>query len=172
MNRGELDAKLQELGITNEMVQASKLPFQEEPEDLIDAGIDYYGRKQKLAACANKAWLEMKASARLDGHDIKIISAFRSIEYQCNLISKKLTQGQTILKILRTNAIPGYSEHHSGRALDLHSGNGAPLDECFEKEPAFFWLTENAGKFKFYMSYPEKNGFGIIYEPWHWCYRD
>ena len=39
MNRGELDVKLQELGITNEMVQASKLPFQEEPEDLIDAGI-------------------------------------------------------------------------------------------------------------------------------------
>ena len=58
MNRGELDVKLQELGITNEMVQASKLPFQEEPEDLVDAGIDYYGRKQKLAACANKAWLE------------------------------------------------------------------------------------------------------------------
>ena len=76
MKRGELDVKLQELGITNEMVQASKLPFQEEPEDLIDAGIDYYGRKQKLAACANKAWLEMQASARLDGHDIKIISAF------------------------------------------------------------------------------------------------
>ena len=46
------------------------------------------------------------------------------------------------------------------------------VDECFEKEPAFFWLTENAGKFQFYMSYPEKNGFGIIYEPWHWCYRD
>ena len=60
------------------MVQASKLPFQEEPEDLIDAGIDYYGRKQKLAACANNAG-EMQASARLDGHDIKIISAFRSM---------------------------------------------------------------------------------------------
>jgi D-alanyl-D-alanine carboxypeptidase len=72
---------------------------------------------------------------------------------------------------LRVNAIPGYSEHHTGRALDLHTGEAEPLSETFELEPAFAWLQEHALTYGFTMSYPKNNELGIAYEPWHWCYR-
>ena len=172
MNNGKLKAKFQELGITNKMVEACKLPFQAEPEDLVDAGFDFFGRKQKLAVNAHEAWIEMRTNAKNDGLNIHIVSGFRSIEYQCNLISRKLAEGQRIHQILLVNAIPGFSEHHTGRAIDLHSGEGTPLDEAFENEPAFFWLSKNAAKFNFFLSYPKDNSDGIIYEPWHWCYQD
>ena len=172
MNREELKAKYQELGITDKMVEACKLPFQAEPEDLIDAGLDYYGRKQKLAVNAHEAWIKMRTAAKNDGLNIQIVSGFRSIEYQCGIISRKLSAGQRIQQILLVNAIPGFSEHHTGRAVDLHSGEGAPLDTAFESEPAFFWLIQNAEKFKFFLSYPKDNSEGIIYKPWHWCYQD
>lgn len=172
MIRGKLKAKFQKLGITDKMVDDCKLPFQAEPEDLVDAGLDYYGRKQKLASKANEAWINMRSAAKNEGLDIQIVSGFRSIEYQCNLITSKLEKGETIQQILRVNAIPGYSEHHTGRAVDLHAGQGKPLDETFEKEPAFFWLVQSAKKFNFFLSYPKDNDKGVIYEPWHWCYRN
>jgi len=172
MIRGKLKAKFQELGITDKMIEACKLPFQVEPEDLIDAGLDYYGRKQKLAVKAHEAWIKMRNAAKNDGLNIQIVSGFRSIEYQCSIISRKLAEGQRIQQILLVNAIPGFSEHHTGRAVDLHSGEGTPLDAAFENEPAFFWLIQNAEKFNFFLSYPKDNSEGIIYEPWHWCYQD
>ena len=172
MIREELKAKYQELGITDKMIEACKLPFQGEPEDLIDAGLDYYGRKQKLAVNAKEAWIKMRTAAKNDGLNIQIVSGFRSIEYQCGIIRRKLSEGQRIQQILLVNAIPGFSEHHTGRAVDLHSGEGAPLDTAFESEPAFFGLIQNAEKFNFFLSYPKDNKEGIIYEPWHWCYQD
>ncbi|MBK7960075.1 MAG: D-alanyl-D-alanine carboxypeptidase family protein [Bdellovibrionales bacterium] len=33
---------------------------------------------------------------------------------------------------------------------------------------AVLWLTENASRFEFQLSYPRNNDHGIIYEPWHW----
>ena len=113
----------------------------------------------------------MRSAAKNEGLDIQIVSGFRSIEYQCNLITSKLEKGETIQQILRVNAIPGYSEHHTGRAVDLHAGQGKPLDETFEKEPAFFWLVQSAKKFNFFLSYPKDNDKGVIYEPWHWCFE-
>jgi D-alanyl-D-alanine carboxypeptidase len=68
------------------------------------------------------------------------------------------------------NAIPGFSEHHTGRALDLHAGDGKPLETTFENHPAFAWLCDNAAEFNFHLSYPRNNPSGIDYEPWHWCF--
>jgi D-alanyl-D-alanine carboxypeptidase len=73
-------------------------------------------------------------------------------------------------EILLVNAIPGYSEHHTGRALDLHAGDGKPLETAFENHPAFSWLCDHAAEFNFHLSYPRGNPDGINYEPWHWCF--
>ena len=73
-------------------------------------------------------------------------------------------------EIFSVLARPGYSEHHTGRALDLHSPGSALLEEDFENTEAFIWLKKNGNKYGFYMSYPRNNDFNIIYEPWHWCF--
>ena len=71
-----------------------------------------------------KAWQEMSRAARSEGIDLKLVSAYRSIDYHCELIQSKLNDGRTIDDIFCVNAIPGHSEHHTGRALDLHADDG------------------------------------------------
>ena len=63
---------------------------------------------------------------------------------------------------------PGWSEHHSGRALDISAPGEPAAEESFEATPAFAWLTTNAGAHGFTMSYPRDNPHGIVHEPWHW----
>ena len=61
----------------------------------------------------------------------------------------------------------GYSEHQLGTTLDIIApGQGGVLDG-FENTPAYTWLTTNAYKYGFVLSYPKNNGF-YVFEPWHW----
>ncbi|MBT8145423.1 MAG: D-alanyl-D-alanine carboxypeptidase family protein, partial [Gammaproteobacteria bacterium] len=64
-----------------------------------------------------------------------------------------------------------FSEHHTGRALDLNTDGCAVLQEEFENTSAFQWLMAEAQSFGFILSYPRDNPWGIVYEPWHWCYQ-
>ena len=70
--------------------------------------------------------------------------------------------------ILQVNAAPGFSEHHSGLALDIGTPGEPPAEETFEHTAAFAWLQSDAGQHGFAMSYPRDNPNGIVYEPWHW----
>ncbi len=171
MNENDLADRLRALGITEEMVSNCRMPCYEETEDLVDAGEDMFGRPQKMTEETCSAWLRMQAAAEASGIQLKLVSAHRSIDYQCELIRQKLEQGREIADILCVNAIPGYSEHHTGRALDLHAGDGEPLLEAFEEQPAFGWLCDHASEFGFYLSYPRDNPEDIDYEPWHWCFQ-
>ena len=120
---------------------------------------------------AAEAWHKMKNSAASVSVCLQVVSAFRSVDYQLNILRRKLDQGQAIDDILRVSAAPGYSEHHSGRALDLTTPGCAVLEEEFEDSEAFNWLTEHAANFGFHMSFPRNNPHGVIFEPWHWAWR-
>jgi D-alanyl-D-alanine carboxypeptidase len=100
------------------------------------------------------------------------VSGFRSIDYQAALIRKKIEAGQRIENILAVNAAPGFSEHHSGMAVDIATPGSRPLTEEFEATDAFRWLQEAAAGFGFSMTYPRENPWGIAYEPWHWSIKD
>jgi D-alanyl-D-alanine carboxypeptidase len=157
------------LGITADYAATCRLPLQREATELCECEADIFGRTQMLTPAALACWQPMKKAAAEDGINLLIVSAFRSIEYQCELIRSKLEKGFTLEQILTVNAAPGYSEHHSGRALDLTTDDCKPLDEDFENTPAFAWLTRNASKYSFYLSYPRDSATGLIYEPWHWA---
>lgn len=113
----------------------------------------------------------MSASAADDGITLQVVSAFRSASYQLLIIERKLERGQCIDEILRVSAAPGYSEHHSGRVVDITTPEFAALEEEFEHSAAFAWLQSDASRFGFSLSYPRGNRHGIAYEPWHWCWR-
>ncbi|MED7818850.1 MULTISPECIES: M15 family metallopeptidase [unclassified Francisella] len=151
-----------------------KVIFLEVPsKDLIHAGKDFFGRDLFLEKAAYKAWLDLKETAKIDQVELFIVSGFRSYEYQQKIIDRKLANGQTLDEITKVNALPGQSEHHTGRAIDLTTTNEKEvLTEEFEKTLAFKWLTKNAHKFGFVMSFPPNNKYGFIYEPWHWCYQN
>ncbi|HIE5651183.1 TPA: M15 family metallopeptidase, partial [Stenotrophomonas maltophilia] len=80
-------------------------------------------------------------------------------------------RGLSVAEILKVNAAPGFSEHHSGHALDIGTPGDAPAEESFERTDAFAWLQAHARGHGFHLSYPRGNPHGIVYEPWHWCWR-
>jgi D-alanyl-D-alanine carboxypeptidase len=164
-----LEKLLTELGIPADYGRQRDLPRFAEANDLIDVGPNLVGSMQRLTPRAAIQWQELTAAAARDGVCLLIVSGFRSIEYQANLIRNKLASGQNLEEILTVNAAPGYSEHHTGQAIDIATKGSRPLTEQFEETEAFAWLRSNAVKFGFSMTYPRENPFGIIYEPWHWA---
>lgn len=158
-----------ELGIPDDYGNDGVRPTFEEATDLVDVGPNLVGRMQRLTPDTAAAWQEMQSAARHGGITLLIVSGFRTVEYQASLIRKKINAGQSLSQILAVNAAPGFSEHHSGRAIDIASPGSRPLTEEFEETEAFVWLQKNALQFGFEMSYPRENAQGFIYEPWHWA---
>lgn len=150
---------------------ADRLPPHAEAEALVDAGANILGRPVRLDPAAHAAWLEMSRAALGDGITLLLVTGFRSYDHQARLIRKKLNQGRAIADILETDAAPGHSEHHTGRAVDVATPGSRPLTEDFEGSPAFGWLAANAGRFGFSLSYPRGNLHGLAYAPWHWMWR-
>lgn len=138
---------------------------------LVDVGNDCFERPTKLHPQAATAWSKMQQAAAEDGIELQLVSAFRSLPYQAALIQKKLDSGQPLTEILKVNAAPGHSEHHTGCAIDLNTPGCDPLEQAFENTEAFSWLQQHAQSHGFVMSYPKDNNHGIIYEPWHWCFH-
>ena len=89
---------------------------------------------------------------------LKIISAFRSREYQDKLRRESPNSGSAGLAV--------NSPHFTGRALDLYVG-GEPVDTRDSNRalqvqtPVYRWLVRNAERFGFRP---------YCYEPWHWEY--
>ncbi|MGI9065881.1 MAG: D-alanyl-D-alanine carboxypeptidase family protein [Pyrinomonadaceae bacterium] len=89
---------------------------------------------------------------------LKIISAFRSREYQEKLRRESPNSGSAGLAV--------NSPHFTGRALDLYVG-GEPVDtrdsnRAVQVETRVYqWLVRNADRFGFRP---------YCYEPWHWEY--
>jgi len=159
------------LGVPRDYGRARGLPLVREPRRLACIGPDIHQRLQWLVPRAARALAHMVAAAAGDGVALQPVSAFRSAEYQLGILRRKLERGQSIEEILRVSAAPGYSEHHSGRAVDLTTPGHAALEEVFEQSPAFAWLEANAARFGFALSFPRGNRHGIAYEPWHWCWH-
>ncbi len=142
-----------------------------EARDLVLTEVGAHGREHLLTPAAAAAWHGMKQAALGDGVTIFIVSAFRSVERQTQIVRRKLMSGIPLAQVLAVSALPGFSEHHSGRAVDVGTPNCLPLDYSFEGTAAFAWLQPNAAAFNFRLSYPANNSEGYVYEPWHWCYH-
>ncbi|HET9032318.1 MAG TPA: M15 family metallopeptidase [Dokdonella sp.] len=169
--RMQVIAAAQAIGIPRDYGRLHHLRVVREPRKLVCIGEDIHGRHQWLAPRAARAWQRMHDAAANDDVVLQIVSAYRSASYQLLIVERKLARGQSIEDILRVSAAPGYSEHHSGRVVDITTPGYVALEEEFELSPAFAWLQREAQRFGFSLSYPRGNRHGIAYEPWHWCWR-
>jgi LAS superfamily LD-carboxypeptidase LdcB len=142
-----------------------------EPDRLRYAGPDVLQRSLWLEENTAIALRAMRNAAAESAVTLLPVSGFRSVAYQDGLIRRKIDRGQTLEQILQVNAPPGFSEHHSGRAVDITAPGEPLLEESFESTLAFAWLREHAATFGFSLSYPRGNALGVVYEPWHWCWH-
>jgi len=138
---------------------------------LSEIGLDAFGRQVYLTPEAGDAWQAMQRAAGEEGLQLLLLSGFRSVARQEEILSRKLADGGAFAEILRVSAYPGFSEHHTGRAVDVGSSACAHFEEAFEQTPEYAWLEKRAAEFGFFLSYPRDNACGIVFEPWHWCFR-
>ena len=167
----EVSLILRELGIPETYGVDRRLALQPEATELVVAGRDIYDRELRLQPVAAAGWESIQKSARRDGIVLQLVSGFRSVEYQRGIIPRTLAKGLHSQEILRSSAAPGYSEHHTGRAIDVTTPGSQPVEVEFEHTLAFGWLRENARAHGFRMSYPKGNPHGVVYEPWHWFFE-
>lgn len=168
----KVDSLLASLGIALDTVAARSLVLYPEATNLVVAETGENGREHLLVPAAARAWSALRQAAQGDRVVLTIVSAFRSVERQAEIVRAKLARGQSIDEILSVSAPPGYSEHHTGCAVDLTTEGVRALEVEFEGTAAFDWLCGNAERFGFFLSYPRQNRHGYMYEPWHWCFKE
>lgn len=125
----------------------------------------------QLRSNAAVKFRQMQAAAQAEGINLIPISAFRSMEDQDQLFfGIKEQRVQNATKRAKVSAPPGYSEHHTGYAVDIGDGNAPAthLEPSFANTPTFSWLKQNAPRYSFELSFPPNNEQGVSYEPWHW----
>src|SRR5699024_774908 len=159
-----------ELGVPENYGVRHRMPVVPEAEQLQLADRDMFEREQRLTPAAADAFKRMRDAALTANIEIRLVSGYRAIAYQANLLKRKLDQGQAMNEILRVSAPPGFSEHHSGRAIDVTTRGVKPLEEDFAGTEAYDWLLNHARVFGFRESYPRHNRHRIAWEPWHWYY--
>ena len=145
------------------------LPYSVAPENELQP-ISRDGRI-RLRTVATASFMKMQAEAKAQGVNLVPISGFRSLEEQNHLFFDiKQQRNQATSERAEVSAPPGYSEHHTGYAVDIGDGSTPTtnLSQKFEKTPAFKWLKQNAHRFSFEMSFTRDNAQGVSYEPWHW----
>jgi LAS superfamily LD-carboxypeptidase LdcB len=164
--------KLQdELGIPADYGVRHRMQLQTEAKTLVPVGRDIFNRDQRLVPAAATAWTRLQTAAAGHSIELKLVSAFRGVTYQANLFRRKLEEGQSMERILTVSAPPGFSEHHSGQAIDVTTTGIKPLEPEFGETKAYRWLRSNAGIYGFRETYPRDNRHGIDWEPWHWRYH-
>ncbi len=121
----------------------------------------YEAYKRLVAAAVAERSLGLahtRGGLAADEKYLKIISAFRSREYQEKLRRESPNSGTAGLAV--------NSPHFTGRALDLYIG-GEPVDTLDSNRDlqvqtrVYQWLVRNAERFGFRP---------YCYEPWHWEY--
>lgn len=123
--------------------------------------VDEYLHQEAVAALKR-----MMEAAQTDGISLFLVSGFRDLSTQAILFQNRSAEQGTPELAAKSVAPPGYSEHHTGYAVDLADGLGDFLD--FEQTPAFRWMMAHAYDYGFELSFPLHNPQGVDYEPWHW----
>lgn len=111
------------------------------------------------------ALVSMAEAARTDSIMLVADSGWRSLSFQRRIIRNRMASGDSFEEVLNSVAPPGYSEHHTGRALDL-----VPSEARFAFTETYRWLKVHAAEFGFYETLPEDPAAPLTWESWHWTF--
>ena len=102
---------------------------------------------------------------------INVVAGQRSYDYQQRLYQNSIAQnGEEHTK--KYVAFPGYSEHHTGLAVDLSIFYENGTTGEYDGTGPYQWINDNAFRYGFVLRYPQdkEDRTGIAYEPWHFRY--
>lgn len=126
---------------------------------------------------AYEAYLNLKDALAEEDVFIDLDSAYRSVAEQQRIVEDFTEKyGEDYVK--QYVAVPGYSEHHTGLALDLYlniDGTDVYMNEDMVKYPEIWSkIHEKLPEYGFILRYLEgkEDITGYSYEPWHIRYID
>lgn len=148
-----------------------RLPPNFEPPDLVDirrAGFDTPVLVRRILLDDLTA---LRKGAEANGTPLKVVSAYRSYDYQRQLYDKKVRDEGPTAARLRT-ARAGHSEHQLGTTVDVLNPTDEELTPAFGRTPAGKWVAAHAHEYGFVFSYPTESRSRSCYEyePWHLRY--
>ena len=155
----------------------NKLPDDWESKVVLEEATNRYGETYKVEKKALEQFLKLQKELADEGIYIELDSTTRSVAEQ-----QKLWDDWTVEKgedyVKKYVAVPGYSEHHTGLAIDVClDKDGKRIDdndEMIAEREIFAKVHEKLAKYGFILRYLEGKDAetGYSYEPWHFRYID
>jgi len=138
-----------------------------EPEQLVQLPqeLTYEDYRIYVLPTTREAFVKMATAALEDSVELIVDSGWRSLSFQRRIIRNRMIAGNSFDEVLNSVAPPGYSEHHTGLALDL-----CPSEARFAFTEAYRWLVEHAAEYCFHETLPEDPNAPLTWESWHWTY--
>jgi len=101
------------------------------------------------------------------GYQGGIASGYRSYNDQVKNFGRKVKEdGRSIDNVQASNTIPGFSEHHTGKAFDIFSTEESWWDA---RPKVKNWVADNASNYGFRVTYKTPGTLRVV-EPWHLYY--
>jgi D-alanyl-D-alanine carboxypeptidase len=154
----------------------NKLPEDYEPDDLVYPDVKFIFsekvEKRMMRKEAAEALEQLFEGAENDGFSLAGVSAYRSHATQTKLFDRYVKR-DGYEKARTYSALPGTSEHETGLAVDVTSGDGScAAADCFGDTAEASWLAKHAATYGFIVRYPKGKDdiTGYQYEPWHLRY--
>ncbi|GMO24740.1 MAG: hypothetical protein Ta2B_04200 [Termitinemataceae bacterium] len=117
-----------------------------------------------LRVAAEESFEAMAKDARAQGVNLMASSTYRSYEYQVEVYNRNAAQNGKELAD-RESARPGHSQHQLGLVIDFGS-----ITDDYAYTKAGRWITENAWKYGWSISFPDgyEDITGYRWECWHY----
>jgi len=152
-----------------------RVPSSYAPKDLVPVGRAGIGGSGLVRSFVIPDLAALTRAARAAGAPIAVEGAYRSYNTQVSTFNHWVAELGYDSALLGS-ARAGHSEHQLGTAIDFKSaGGGAPWhlnDFDWATTAAGAWMTTNAWKYGFVLSYPKDKQSQVCYahEPWHYRY--
>ena len=121
-----------------------------------------------------KQYISLEKALKEDGINIKLDSAYRSVQSQQELWDEWVSAPEKGLAYAKKfMAAPGYSEHHTGLAIDICLEKDGELvydnDKMFADIETFLKIHAKLADYGFILRYlkGKEETTGYTYEPWH-----
>lgn len=155
----------------------NKLPdtYEDMLKSQLEEATNAWGDTIKVEKETLKKYNELKEAMAKEGVEILLDSGYRSVKEQQE-VWDDFEKKYGIEYTKNTVAVPWYSEHHTGLAIDIVIKKDGVLieenEDMIAEREIFAKIHEKLADYGFILRYPEgkKDITGYNYEPWHFRY--
>lgn len=137
---------------------------------------NFQGEEFKVEKTTLEHFEALRDDLLLEGIDIELDSTYRDIDGQIDVWEWFRSEGYSDEYCFSHLAIPGFSEHHTGLAIDIGIIKDGVFindnDEMIAEREIFALIHERLADHGFILRYPpdREASTGYNYEPWHFRY--